>query len=300
MQNMRSYFVAIGTFVAAMNFAISRAEASEPTVSAAIQPLAEQHLKAGIKALKTKRWDKARDEFLLAWQIDKHYRIAANLGLVEIELRQYREAAEHLQYCLLSPTDMSDEHREALQELFNKARAQIGVIEVRTAETGATILLDGEVIGQAPISSIFVEPGRRTFTARMAGKSFEDKPVEIAAGQTLEVLIAEQPPELPPPPRKESRTLDWKMVAVPTGALISAAGFGMGIGFAGSLNPQISPEVRKERSTAAIIGFSVGGAALVTTVIMAFWPKEVPKKTGFFIAPIVAGDQRGVHVGGAF
>lgn len=289
-----------GALVAALSFTVSKADAEGAAASTPTQPEAQKQLEAGVKALQAKQWEKARRNLLQAWQIEKHCRIAANLGLVEIELQQYRNAAEHLVYCLRNENDLDEDRKTAVRELFEQAQAQVGTIDVRTDAVGATIFVDGEVVGHTPIAVIFVEPGRRTIAAKMAGKSFEEQPVDIAAGETRKVVLPERPVVTPRPAQPKRPSSDWKSVAVPLGAVITLGGLGVGIGYSVAMSQDsLSPDVRTDKQIGAVIGYSLFSAGLASTVIMALWPAERERKTGLFMAPVVGGGTSGVLVGGA-
>jgi hypothetical protein len=307
MRYLPSHVVMIGALVTAMtamHVPVFAAATSDQAASVPTNPEAKKYLDAGIQAMREKQWEKAQASLLLAWRIERHYRIAANLGLVEIELEQYRNAAEHLGYCIRNDVGVSDKSKVVARELFDKARAKVGTIDVRTDAVGATILVDGEVVGHTPIAVIFVEPGQRTIGARMAGKSFEEQSVQVAAGQVLKVVIPEQPPPVQtmPPLRLREQTSDWKTVAVPLGGIVAAAGLGLGIGFTAiSQEEGISSSLRSVRLGGAAIGYTLCGSALLVTLFMAFSSTEQPKqKAGLFVSPMVGGAQRGVLVGGAF
>lgn len=320
MRYLLSGFMMTGALIATMISAAPVVHAGGPGVVVAMQPEAKKHFDTGVKAIQANQLEKAREELLAAWQIEKHYRTAANLGRVEIELRQYRNAAEHLDYCLHNATEMTAEHKAAVQALFDEARAQVGTLDIRTAVPGATIFVDGHIVGYTPLEGVFVDPGRRTITARMTGKAFQEKPVDIAAGQTAEVVIVEPPPKPqaplspPPPTEPKEQAANWKYVAVPIGAGVAVVGFAVGIGYTVAWNQTANPspapsqvgqtgnvnKVHNENATRAAIGYAVGGTALLATVVMAAWPTERARRTGFFVAPVVGGGQGGIVVGGAF
>ncbi|MBK9263250.1 MAG: PEGA domain-containing protein [Polyangiaceae bacterium] len=302
MKTLLSRLVTTAAFALTMSFAPCDAVATEPSVSAPQQPEAQKLLELGVKALQSKQWEKAQRNLLEAWRIEKHYRIAANLGLVEIERGQFRSAAEYLVYCLRNESDMPESHKVAIRGLFEKASARIGTLDVRTDAMGATILVDGEVVGHTPIATIFVEPGKRTVTARMAGKAFVAQHVEIAAGEEQKVVILEEAPRPSPSPLQfEEEPSNWSMAAVPLGGL-ALAGFGVGVGCTVAMGEHgISAESRDNRQVGAVIGYGVGSAALLATMIVALWPSAPQKqKTGLFVAPVVGGGQGGVQVVGAF
>ena len=51
-------------------------------------------------AFEAERYDEARQLLLQVWQIRQTTDTAAELGHTEMELRRYRDAAEHFDYCL--------------------------------------------------------------------------------------------------------------------------------------------------------------------------------------------------------
>lgn len=236
MKSSFSRAVVVGALVLTVVSLDREGRAAGPSASSPVQDEAKKHFNAGIQAMQSAQWEKARAELLLAWQSEANYRIAANLGRVELELGRHRDAAEHLTYCLRNATAMSAAHKAAVQALFDEARAKVGELRVKLSEPGAEVLVDGGVVGKTPIAGVFVEPGRRTITARKAGKTFEEKPVDIGAGQTAEVVILERrttPASMSKstaPRRSDEQASRWKWWAVPTAAGVAAVGLGVGFG----------------------------------------------------------------------
>ncbi len=321
MRSLLSNTLVNGAIVVALICAAPGVHASGPQAGPPLQVDAKKHFDVGVQAIRAKQWVTARQELLAAWQFERDYRIAAKLGRVEIELRQYRNAAEHLDYCLHHATEMNAEQKAAIQALFDEARAQVGTLDIRMAVRDATILVDDQVIGSTPLAAVFVEPGQRTITARKAGKTFQEKRVDIVAGQTAQIDIVEPPPEQPkalepspPTPKIEEQTPNWKYVAVPIGVGVTVMGFAVGIGYSVVWKQNVDErpvqtqqtqtghvnQVQTGNATGAAIGYAVGGTALVATVIMAAWPSERAQRAGLFVAPVVGGGQGGVVVGGAF
>lgn len=323
MRHFLNGFMTTGALIATMISSAAVVHAGGPPVGVVMQPEAKKHFDTGVKAIEANQLEKAEAELLLAWRTDKHYRIAANLGRVEIELRKYRNAAEHLDYCLHNATEMTAEHKAAVEALFNEARAHVGTLDIRTAVPGATILVDGKVVGYTPLAGVFVDPGQRTIAARMVGQTFQEKPIQVSAGKTESVTITQMAPPAaplqvspPPPSEPKEQPLNWKYVAVPIGLGVTIAGFAVGIGYTVAMNSPVVEDipvqqtqvgqtgvvnqVQSENTTGAVIGYAVGGTALLATVIMAVWPTERAQRTAVFVAPFVGGGQGGAVVGGAF
>src|SRR4051812_35204786 len=84
---------------------VSAGEAAQPHADAQ----AALDYEAGVKA--AEQGDTARAYTLLvkAWSLKRHFQVAANLGLTELDLGKHRDAAEHLAYFLREATSVSAE-----------------------------------------------------------------------------------------------------------------------------------------------------------------------------------------------
>src|SRR5450432_3751077 len=79
------------------------ATASDPTLAA------KELVRQGSAEYSKQHWEAARASFQKAWELKRHYAIAANLADVELKLGRYREAAEHLEYALANlPPEHAD------------------------------------------------------------------------------------------------------------------------------------------------------------------------------------------------
>ena len=90
----------------------------------------ESHYEAGREALKLKNFEVARAEFLELWKLEQSCQGAANLGQAEMETGRYRDAAEHLGYCVHELHDASDDDLEHVKNMLAEAQAKIGTVGV--------------------------------------------------------------------------------------------------------------------------------------------------------------------------
>lgn len=161
-------------------------------------------------------------------------RMLYKLAQTELDLGHWRKAAEHFRY-YLEQTEPSATDRAAAENRLAEAKNKIGVIEIHVNEQGAEILIDGVVVGTAPLSNeVFVEPGKRIVEARKAGCLFEPKSVEFGPGSKHSVSLLCKRPMVPPRPAMtvpDRGTPNWKKVAIPIAAGVGAVGLGVGIGF---------------------------------------------------------------------
>lgn len=147
---------------------------------------------AGIDAAKAGQWEKAYESFLAAFKIKQHPQIAVNLGRAAVKTGRPREAAEYLTFFLRETKEqVGNQDRAAIQQLLLEAKAKIGTLIVKVNKPGADVVVDGKVVGQAPLrDDVFVEPGKHTVEARLGKEQAEAVTVELGAGDSRQVGLA--------------------------------------------------------------------------------------------------------------
>lgn len=186
---------------------------------------ARQLYEDGLSLYRRSKWLDARAAFLAAWSLNKHWQIAGILADCEFELGKYREAAEHASYYLRnSPLD----RHERAEELLSKAKARIVTLTVTVAPPGAEILIDDVEVGRAPlVEPLFVEPGARKVTVRLAGRPDVVKTIHATAGAS-EVVKLSFPTESLPGPVLAPDAGPNKAIVV-SGVAITSLGLGVGV-----------------------------------------------------------------------
>jgi hypothetical protein len=149
---------------------------------------ADEYVLEGRELAKAGNFKEAHVRYLEAWKRKQSYDIAGNLGLVELKLERWREAAEHLAYSeqnVPAVRDADGEKRyQRTRELFKEVRARVGGARVKvTTDDGrsaqkADVFVDGRLVGSVDagggvkqplgLSEVFVDPGSRTFSASIA------------------------------------------------------------------------------------------------------------------------------------
>ncbi|MDC3960487.1 PEGA domain-containing protein [Polyangium jinanense] len=198
----------------------------------AVNPQVKQLYDVGIKAAEKGQWEKARASFEEAFKLDPRPKIAVNLGNAELELGRYRDAAEHLEYFLRNDTSGNAAARQPVQQLLDKATAQIGTLRVTVDVKGAEVLVDGRSVGQAPVERpIFVEPGSYTIEARSPEKTPVSQKVALAAGAKLDVDLKLVPACVEGPKKVIEEEQPWKKPSLYGAVGLAVVGLGVGIGF---------------------------------------------------------------------
>lgn len=177
---------------------------AEPMTESERAELTEQLLQQGKQAFESKRYQEAYDYLGRAFRLHQSYRTACALGQIELELEKHRDAAEHLQVCILRyPAEDPQQARERVLDGLREARRHVAVFEPSVNVTGATLLINGVEVGTAPFESdLFVEPGLRRITVRKPGYKDVSAELFFPAGGTVEWHgeIAQERPQTTPPP----------------------------------------------------------------------------------------------------
>lgn len=163
-------------------------------VDAAMSEKAQSLFKEGNAYFREAKYAQAQASYKAAWALDlRSQKVVFNLGLTELELRQYRDAAEHLTIAFrLSPP--SDPKRAKIQSEMNDARAKVAAITIKLNTDGVELVqMDtGRSYTTPLVDPIFIDPGKVGFRIRREGylsqeKVFDAKPgEEINAEVTLE------------------------------------------------------------------------------------------------------------------
>lgn len=210
---------------AALLLAASSALMSSSTARAdekdAVTEMARRRFQEGVKFFDQKRYEEARGAFLQAYALKRHPALLLNLAQSEIRSGHPAEAARHFAGYLREATSASQLERGEAEKGLREARAKLARIQI-SAPPGADVFVDGEAVGQAPITDpVDVTPGTHNIEARLGGKSastsvavlvsrlaaatvtFESAPPPPPPVPTAEALPPASPPPSAPPPEAE-------------------------------------------------------------------------------------------------
>jgi hypothetical protein len=204
----------------------------------------------GKEAIKAQHWADAKARLTDAWSIRPSYDVALSLSQAEFNLEHFAESAQYLAYYFRNVSAKENENNLTnAKRAFEAVQAKVGAVAV-TAPQGAEILVDGKVVGRAPMgTNAFVAPGMHTFEARL-GERRAQQEVQAIAGQERQISFgfeesarsaepdaraaavgAGLPDESAPVAPLELGT-KRSLVPVYAGAGLAAVGIGVGIGFA--------------------------------------------------------------------
>ncbi|MGE0321022.1 MAG: PEGA domain-containing protein [Polyangiaceae bacterium] len=149
---------------------------------------AQQLLQQGRKHYAARRVQKAYEAFRAAWELRQTTGIACNLGQTEMELKKFRDAAEHLDWCLAElPEPKPVEGAKDLES----AKAHVVTLLLVAQPEGATIQIDGQPVGTAPTARpIFLEPGTHKLELFREGHDAHIESFDAVAGDSVKKEIS--------------------------------------------------------------------------------------------------------------
>jgi len=256
-----------------------------------------------------------------AWALKKTADIAGNLGSVELELKEYDRAANHLAYCDRHlPVSTPAEERDRLRTQLGDAKKHVGALVLDVQPDGVEIDVDGENAGRAPLEGpVFVNPGARKVVAKRDGLIAKELTLTVQAQQELTQKLVLDPVALAPGKRRSP---------VPGAVLLGLGGVGIAVG-ATLLGLTVSKDheartlgrtlicapTQMEAGCAQLaniastrnsfiyggwISASVGAALAISGVAYLAWPYSSDRKAKVGVMVNPSFDSPGVLVGGSF
>ncbi len=188
----------------------------------------------GIALRREGRDEEAVVLFRQAFALEATPRTEAQLGLGLLATGEFVGAYDRLQHALTAQDEWIERNRAALQSSFEAASQHVGLLEVTGDDAGATVTVNGEVVGQLPLSGPLHAPtGRAVIDVTAEGFRSFSADVTVQAGQTSRVSV-HLVPNLAPDvfAGGDVTQQDWFWPLIGTGAALVIAGITLGLAFA--------------------------------------------------------------------
>lgn len=283
--------VTLGVFVAASS-PVAADEPWERGVSTADKDAARRLTDEGFEAARTASWPVAADKFRQALEHWDHPKIHLNLVHALIMIDKPLEAQEHVTAALAYGERglTAQQYRDALLQQKQLA-ARIATLTVQCDAPGAAVTLDGAQLFVGPgEATVKLLPGPHQLVASKDGYFAATRSVVLIGGtSTVEALaLVELSAGRTVYARRFRRWVPWVVVAASAAA--GATGLGLDRRAQSSYDryddliaqhcDPMCPEAEAERyaafydqghnlETGAVVSYSLGGALLVTGVVMA-------------------------------
>jgi hypothetical protein len=184
---------------------------------------ARGHYARGVAFYEQRAYAQALAEFQRAYSLVPNPKLRFSMGQAHAGLGRYAAAITELQaYVDSVGGSVPDERRLQVERQLEAFRARVGQIVVTVNVAGATIEVDGEVVGTSPLPRpLLLDEGPHRVAASRHDHSSESARVSVFGGELTPVRLALQPVVLAE--RSELATPLW-VAAVLCGALAVGSG----------------------------------------------------------------------------
>jgi tetratricopeptide (TPR) repeat protein len=278
------------------------AEATSPDDNTRLRAL----FRDGVKAFEQGKNEEAVRILREAWAIRQTYDVAACLAQAEIQLKRYRDAAEHLQFGLnhFAPVE-SEQTLEQMRAAFADVKTRVATLQIKVNRAEAAIQIDDRALGVSPLTvPQFSDAGVHTIQASSNGET-ASVVINVQAGSEYPVELrfttaaTKQPAAANVPSTEDKRSL-VPVVVAGTAAVIGTAGL-IGFSLAASADAETLAHLKDKNGTSgcadgtasaadcgaqldaarshdthknlAVASAIVGGVGLVAIPIYWFWPR---------------------------
>ncbi|CAN90791.1 hypothetical protein predicted by Glimmer/Critica [Sorangium cellulosum So ce56] len=193
-RTLRVLFTA-ATLIAAPGIAAAQPAAPQdaPIFGADAANRADAAYRRALRLYSDKKYVEAEAELQSAWELNPTFDVAYNLGNTKYQLKKHKEAAQYLSFALRNWPLMkaAAKLKTTAEQRYSESRAQVGALVVTAGVPGAEVLVDGHVVGKAPLEGeVFVDPGEHRVEARHLDYEQASQTVSVAKGGTAEVKLA--------------------------------------------------------------------------------------------------------------
>lgn len=181
---------------------------------------AQKAFKEGAKLFENKEFAAAAKAFRTAYEEDPNWKVLYNLGQCEAASRRHGRAMEAFEkYLALGGDDISLERRNEVETELDRLRRMVGFIDISAPE-GATILLDGEDRGAAPLAGRLMVAASvlHDLTVIHEGKELLQRKIQVSGMQSISVnIVASGETETTTAKISEASDEEKKLSDVPAG-----------------------------------------------------------------------------------
>lgn len=159
---------------------------ADPEAEAKRKDEARKYFEKGLLLFDDEAWDGALAEFLRSREIYPGRAATKNAAICLRKLKRFDESLDLFEQVLAMPGISADDKQIANREIAT-LRGLVGTVEVKGAEAGATVIVDGRNRGSAPVPALRVTVG--THVVRVYKEGFEafEARIDVAGGAAVPV-----------------------------------------------------------------------------------------------------------------
>ena len=223
-------------------------------------------IREGVESRRKHKDSEALESFRKAYDLNHSPRAAAQMGLAEVALGRWIEAAGHLEEAMARSTDpWVAKNMATLNESYGRVRQRVGELEILGGPPQATIAVEGAVVGTLPLAKpIRVRSGDCRFVVTAPGYESVSRTVDVAAGQLTRETVNLSKVASSPQSKSSEESGTARPVAVDSDQGQVAAGEqDTGNGVSGAANNPQSTNAATSSNHLPTVGIVLASAGLV-------------------------------------
>lgn len=283
--------------------------------------MAKTHYASAVAYYGRGQYKEAVREFKAAYNLSRKPDLLYNIAQCWERLGDLSQSISYYNRYLTESPKAADAEKVKLRIESLKRRLERTAIVLKGGPPGAAVFLNGKKIGFLPMSSpVKLKPGIHKVAVRKKGFVSFRSTVVAAAGRTVMVnvdmaKVDGRPVHAPRRPFWKRRRI-WTWVTLGLGTAALAAGAGLGVAATDSADEanirlrsgdldgyDKHKRAAKLRAGLADGFFALGGAAVITSVILLFLegrPRKPVERSAILIVPAISADTIGFSTAGRF
>lgn len=157
---------------------------------------ARAHFKRGVELYQEGAFPGALAEFRRAYDLAPNPKVLFNIGQVYYQQRDYANALPYFErYLAESGAELAGKQRTDLEQEVVRLRSRIATVTLAVTPPGASIEIDDESVGSAPLAKpVSLSAGRHKIAVSKAGFVSTTKSIEVVGGDAakVDISLAEQ------------------------------------------------------------------------------------------------------------
>lgn len=133
---------------------------------------------------------KAIAEFKASYDLNPLPMVLFNIAACHDQLTEYASAMNYYKKFLIEGKTSSEEMKTEAKTRIDELKKYLGLVKLTANESGADVVVDGEVIGQTPMGVFFLETGSHEIKLQKNGFFDAKKTFKIVSGETIEIDLA--------------------------------------------------------------------------------------------------------------
>ncbi len=156
---------------------------------------ANQHFKRALKFAAEERHEEALAEFEKAYELAPHPLVLFNIAGAHRQLQHYREALNtYSRFLLEGDGSVKPELLRRGKADMDELLSLVARVSVESEPSGAILVVDGEEVGELPLTErLVLPPGTHVFEATLGDDAPVMRTLTLTAGDEIELMLAMKP-----------------------------------------------------------------------------------------------------------